>query len=56
MSHGILVRKRKIFGVFFLAGSMDLGTGTGTYETNGTNVTHGTGTWEWDYGTWRWIL
>jgi hypothetical protein len=25
--------------------------GTGTYETYETNVTHGTGTWDWDYGT-----
>ena len=25
--------------------------GTGTYETYETNVTYGTGTWDWDYGT-----
>ena len=41
-------------GVFFLVEPS--GFGTGTYETNGTNVTHGTGTWDWDYGTWHWVL
>jgi hypothetical protein len=25
--------------------------GTGTNETNGTNVTYGTGKWDWDYET-----
>jgi hypothetical protein len=37
-------------------GAWSYGTGTVTYETNETNVTHGTGTWVWDYGTLAWVL
>jgi hypothetical protein len=36
-------------GCFFLRNQRS--SGTGTYETNGTNATHGTGSWDWDYGT-----